>query len=905
MNKFGLLALSICTSIISISSFTFTTTTTTNNNKSYSLSTHTLFLGTTQQTQSKPFGYCNGWGRLCSSAVNMSETSSSATDAPTFSGRGGGRGGGYNGGRGRGGPGGGRGGYGRGGGGRDFNGRGGGRGRGGGGRGGYTGGGGGGPYAGGGQSLRLENPLKVQRIPVQYTPPTDNNNNNNNNNNGGNYNNRERNNNNNSNNTMNNRGDSRGARPSTPRPTFNKDNNNVDSTDSTKGPKRDFSGGKKKKPMDQGNRGDGDKPRSSLRVGASGKKGRQAEKNMTRGSLKKKDKKREKEMKEQKALERKTVYLPEGPMTVAALAEVMDEKPIAVIKYLMTDLGIMASMTQSLDPSTCIAVVEGFGKIVGGNDEDYYDDDDEDEDSALDTGFAMDEEEDADLLQLRPPVVTIMGHVDHGKTSLLDAIRDTKVVAGEAGGITQHIGAYQIEQRGQKITFIDTPGHAAFTDMRQRGANITDIVILVVAADDGVKQQTADSIACARQAGVPMIVAVNKIDLPTANPERVKTALTTYDVLTEDFGGDVLCAEISAKEKIGLDDLLEKILLQAEVQDLKANPDRNAEGAIIEARVEKGFGTVATTLIQKGTIRVGDVFVAGSTYGRVKALLDTDGKRIQEAGPSSPVSVVGFDGVPSAGDLLVVCESEQMARDLAASRSRIARERESAAYQAGLMQSVAATFAADGKFKERREMCVVVKADVQGSAEALTRALRELKLENEETIVTIKVLVSEAGEVTKSDVAIASVTADTTILAFNCPAHFAATEDARQLGIPIQYFSIIYDAIESVESRMQEVLSPTPEGDYVGAAIVQEVFNIGGVGNIAGSRCQDGIIKKGSNVRVMRGDKIITESKVKSLRNFKAEVDSIQTGDECGIGLIDFENFEVGDIIESYVVAKK
>lgn len=496
--------------------------------------------------------------------------------------------------------------------------------------------------------------------------------------------------------------------------------------------------------------------------------------------------------------------------------------------------------------------------------------------SALEVGYAT-EEEDEENLQKRPPVVTIMGHVDHGKTSLLDALRDTRVTAGEAGGITQHIGAYQIEKNGQKITFIDTPGHAAFSDMRQRGANITDIVILVVAADDGVMQQTADSIVCARQAGVPLIVAVNKVDLETADVARVKSELTGYDVLTEDLGGDILCAEVSAKQKTNLDELLEKILLQAEIQDLKANPNRLAQGAIVEARLERGLGTVATTLIQKGTLKVGDIFVAGETSGRVKAILDIDMKtRLKEAGPSAPVNIVGFNGVPEAGDILVTCEDEQMARDLASSRSRITRERDSAAYQAGLMQSVAATFAADGLFKEKREMCVVVKADVQGSAEALTGALRDLKLEDDEAIVTIKVLVSEAGEVSKSDVAIASVTPDTTIIAFNCAANYAATEDARALNIPIEYYSIVYDAIESVECRMQEVLSPTPEGQYVGKVTVQEVFNIGGTGNIAGSMCNDGYVKKGSNVRIMRGDKILAESKIKTLRNFK--VSSFRTG---------------------------
>lgn len=355
-------------------------------------------------------------------------------------------------------------------------------------------------------------------------------------------------------------------------------------------------------------------------------------------------------------------------MTVSEIADLIDEKPVSVIKFLMTDLGVMASMTQSLDAPTCVAVVEGLGRVVGGADE--IDEEVEMEESALSVGYAVDEDDPEDLIT-RAPVVTIMGHVDHGKTSLLDAIRNTQVTAGEAGGITQHIAAYQVDHRGNKITFIDTPGHAAFTDMRERGANITDIVILVVAADDSVKQQTADSIVCARQAGVPIVVAVNKCDLETADPARVMSDLTGYDILTEDLGGDILSSQISAKMNTNLDDLLDKVMLQAEVQNLKANPDRNAQGAVIEARVERGLGTLATTLIQRGTIRVGDYFVAGSTSGKVRALLDTDGKsRLKEAGPSQPVSVVGFDGVPSAGDLLVVVDDEQAARELAESRQR-------------------------------------------------------------------------------------------------------------------------------------------------------------------------------------------------------------------------------------------
>jgi translation initiation factor IF-2 len=585
-----------------------------------------------------------------------------------------------------------------------------------------------------------------------------------------------------------------------------------------------------------------------------------------------------------------------GPMTVGELAELINEKPVSVIKMLISDLGVMASISQSLDSATCIAVIEGFGMYVDGIDDM---DEEDDEESALATGVVGDEDDEEDL-EPRAPVVTIMGHVDHGKTSLLDAIRQTHVTAGEAGGITQAIAAYQVQHNGRPITFIDTPGHSAFTDMRERGANMTDIVILVVAADDGVKQQTADSIVCARMAGVPIVVAINKCDLETADPRKVMTDLTAYDLLTEEFGGDVLSSQISAKVGTGLDDLLDKIMLQAEIQDLKANPNRDADGIVIEAFTQKGMGTIATTLVKRGTLRVGDIFVAGETYGKVRALISTTDEktRLTEVGPSTPVRVVGFEGVPLAGDLLVVAKDEQTARELAQSRQRIARELQSSTYQSGLMESITKAF---GAKKEIREMCVVVKSDVQGSAEALTRSLRELKLENDEAIVTIKVLVSESGEVSKSDITIASVTPSTTVIAFNCAASYAAMEDARSRGVPIEYYNIIYDAIESVESRMQEILSPTPKGEYVGAAIVQEVFNIGGTGNIAGSRCTDGVLRKSGNVRVLRGDKILIESKISSLRNFKSEVDVIEAGNECGIGLETFEDFQADDIIECYV----
>jgi len=746
----------------------------------------------------------------------------------------------------------------------------------------------GGGGGGGEPVLRLENPLKLQRIAFVPAPRSQR---------------KER----------ENSGDRRGNGG---RGNASRDNNRgqspprkvagIASDDGTKTTKAPGGGGgdfgrqrrpERKKKSDNKDT-DGRNRRASLRIGG-GKKGRRAELSQRRGSLKKRDRSRQMEEKLERALERRTVQLPDGPLAVSALAEILDEKPVAVIKFLMTDLGVMASMTQNLDPATCVAVAEGFGKIVGGDeDEDEEDDEEFDEDSALAQGFAFDEDDEEDL-ELRPPVVTIMGHVDHGKTSLLDAIRNTRVTAGEAGGITQHIAAYQVDREDNKITFIDTPGHAAFTDMRERGANITDIVILVVAADDGVKQQTADSIACARQAGVPLVIAINKCDLETADPMKVMTELTSYDILTEEFGGEVQCSQISAKKGTNLDDLLDKVKLQAELQDLKANPDREADGIVIEAYLEKGLGTVATTLVKRGTLKIGDVFVAGNTYGRVRALISTtNNSRLKEAGPSTPVKVVGFEGVPNAGDTIVVVEDEQSARELAESRTRIAREQSASAYAGGLMESVNMQFSAT---KQKREMFVVVKADVQGSAEALARSLSELKLENDEAVVTVRVLIAQTGEVSKSDIAIASVAPGTTVIAFGVAASYVAMEDARTSGIDIEYYSIVYDAIESVESRMQEVLSPTPEGEYVGSAIVQEVFNIGGTGNIAGSKCRDGYIRKGANIRVMRGDKILVETKVSTLRSFKAETDTIEEGNDCGIGLIDFEDFQPDDVIECYV----
>jgi translation initiation factor IF-2 len=383
----------------------------------------------------------------------------------------------------------------------------------------------------------------------------------------------------------------------------------------------------------------------------------------------------------------------------------------------------------------------------------------------------------------------------------------------------------------------------------------------------------------------------------------LQTELTQYEILTEDLGGDVLVEEISAKTQAGIPQLLEKVRMQADLMDLKANPSRDAVGVVVEAKLEKGLGTVATVLVQKGTLKVGDAFIAGEASGKVRALLGDDGKtRFDSAAPSMPIKVVGFTGVPAAGDLFIVAEDEQLAKELADNRQRLAREASSTSYQSALMSNVADLIAngLEGR-KVEKEMSVIIKADVQGSAEALARALSELTLEDDESQVVVKVLLSEVGDVTKNDVSVASVRDETSVIAFNVAANMAAMDEARTAGVDIQYFNIIYDAIESVESRMQEVLSPTPEGEYAGKAIVQEVFNIGGTGNIAGSKCLDGKIRKGGNVRVMRGDKILIESKVKTLRHLKGTVEVIDEGMECGIGLDIFEDYEVGDVIECYV----
>jgi len=598
------------------------------------------------------------------------------------------------------------------------------------------------------------------------------------------------------------------------------------------------------------------------------------------------------------------VVLVEDTYTVAELAEKLFVKNAELIKYLMMNMGVMATVTQSIDLDTCIAVAEAFGRTVSQDEEDDdYEDDEDDVESVAGTGIAIDEDDPASL-RPRAPVVTIMGHVDHGKTSLLDAIRKAKVAASEAGGITQHIGAYQVlTNSGQKITFIDTPGHAAFSEMRARGANVTDIVILVVACDDGVKEQTADSIVCAKQAKVPIVVAYNKIDKEGADVQRVKNELMQYDLLMEEYGGDVLGAEVSAKQQIGLDDLLEKVLLQAEVLDLKANPERSAQGTVIEARIEKGLGPVGTFLVQRGTLKVGDVFLAGASWGKVRVLLDTEGNRISEAFPSSPVQVVGFNTAPMAGDTLVVVDSEATARSIAEARSSLSKGR-SAVQMAGNLRSNLKAIFETGEANtgiEKKTLGIVIKSDVQGSAEALASSLAALQVSDEICAVNVKVLGASAGEVSKSDVVLASVS-DALVVAFNVGANFQAQEEARARGIEIMYANVVYDILDQVEARIKEILSPTPDGEYIGKAKVKQVFSIGKVGNIAGCEVIDGKVKKGANVRVMRGPRVIFEGKMKTLKNVKVDADEMASGSECGIQVDNFEEFELDDVIECYIV---
>lgn len=574
------------------------------------------------------------------------------------------------------------------------------------------------------------------------------------------------------------------------------------------------------------------------------------------------------------------VIIPEV-ITVQELSNRLAERGADVIKALM-NMGVMATITQSIDADTAELVATEFGHQVKRVAE-----------SDIEIGLHL-EEDTASQLVSRPPVVTIMGHVDHGKTSLLDALRKTDVVAGEAGGITQHIGAYQISLgSGDKITFIDTPGHAAFTEMRARGANVTDIVILVVAADDGVKDQTIEAIHHAKAAKVPIIVAINKIDKPEADPDRIRNMLMQYEIFLEKVGGDTMDVEVSAKQGINLDKLEEIILLQAEILELKANPNRLAEGAIVESRLERGKGVVSTVLVQKGTLKVGDLFVAGAEYGRVRALMDDRGNAIDHAGPSSPVEVLGFNGAPLAGDDFVVVENENRAREISEFRQRRVREAKSAISARGTMEQMFSKIAAG----EIKELPLIIKSDVQGSMEAISSSLSKLSTDE----VKVNILHSAVGEITESDVTLANAS-QAMIIGFNVRANPQAREAARKDGIEIRYYSIIYDVVDEVKANLGGLLAPTLREKYLGSAAIRDVFNITKVGKVAGCMITEGIVKRGAKVRLLRDNIVIHEGSLKTLKRFKDEVKEVREGYECGMAFENYNDIKAGDTIECFEI---
>jgi translation initiation factor IF-2 len=579
------------------------------------------------------------------------------------------------------------------------------------------------------------------------------------------------------------------------------------------------------------------------------------------------------------------VVLPEA-ITVQELANRMSERAVDVIRFLMKQ-GQLAKITDVIDADTAQLIAEEFGHTVKRVAE-----------SDVEEGLFAQPDADEDATP-RPPVVTIMGHVDHGKTSLLDAIRKTDVVAGEAGGITQHIGAYQVAApSGGRITFIDTPGHAAFTAMRARGAKVTDIVVLVVAADDGVMPQTVEAINHAKAAKVPLIVAVNKIDKPEANPTRVRTELLQHDVQVESMGGETLEIEVSAKTGQGLDKLLDAIQLQAEVLDLKANADRVAEAIVVEAKLDRGRGPIASVIVQRGTLKVGDIVVAGAAWGRVRALVDDAGATVPDAGPSTPVEILGFAGVPEAGDRLAVVETEARAREIAAYRERQRRER-AQARAAGQRTTLADMMNQLKTGAGKKEMMLVVKGDVQGSVEAVAGALG--KLGNDE--VGARILQSGVGGVTESDVTLASAS-KAVIIGFNVRASREAREAAEREGIEIRYYNIIYDLVDDVKKAMTGLLAPTFREEMLGNALVLQVFNITKVGKVAGCRVTDGKVERGAGVRLIRDNVVIHEGKLSQLKRVKDDVREVPAGTECGMAFENYQDIREGDVIECYRVVE-
>ena len=573
------------------------------------------------------------------------------------------------------------------------------------------------------------------------------------------------------------------------------------------------------------------------------------------------------------------VQVPET-IVVQELANRMAERVADVVKALMQN-GMMVTQNQSIDADTAELIVEEFGhKVVRVSDSDVED-------------VIKTEEDRPEDLKPRPPVITVMGHVDHGKTSLLDAIRNTKVVAGEAGGITQHIGAYQVETGdGTVLTFLDTPGHAAFTSMRARGAQVTDIVVLVVAADDSVMPQTVEAINHAKAAGVPLIVAINKIDRPGADPDRVRTELLQHEVIVEKMSGEVLDVEVSAINGTGLDQLLEAIVLQAELLDLRANPDREARGAVIEAQLDVGRGPVATVLVQNGTLHQGDIFVVGEQWGKVRALVNDKGERVKSAGPSVPVEVLGLHGTPEAGDVLNVVETEAQAREIAEYRREKAKEKRAAAGAAATLEQLMAKARAD---ENVAELPIVVKADVQGSAEAIVQAME--KIGNDE--VRVRVLHSGVGAITETDIGLAEAS-NAPVIGFNVRANASARKVANQKGVEIRYYSVIYDLVDDVKAAASGLLSAEVRENFIGYAEIKEVFRVSGVGRVAGCLVTEGVARRSAGVRLLRDNVVIHEGTLKTLKRFKDEVAEVQSGQECGMAFENYDDIRKGDVIEIF-----
>jgi translation initiation factor IF-2 len=574
------------------------------------------------------------------------------------------------------------------------------------------------------------------------------------------------------------------------------------------------------------------------------------------------------------------VIIPEV-ITIQELANRMTERAVDVIKLLMKQ-GAMHKINDVIDADTAELIVTEFGHTPKRVSE-----------ADVEEGFigAVDSDE---VLEPRAPVVTIMGHVDHGKTSLLDAIRETNVVSGEAGGITQHIGAYQVTTNsGQKVTFIDTPGHEAFTAMRARGAKVTDIVVLVVAADDGVMPQTVEAINHARAAGVPMIVAINKIDKPQSDPNRVRTELLQHEVVVESMSGETLEVPVSALKRTNLDKLLEAISLQAELLDLKANPNRSAEGIVIEAKLERGRGSVGTVLVQRGTLRVGDIVVAGAAWGRVRALIDDRGENVAAAGPSVPVEILGFDSAPEAGDQFAVVDNEARAREITDYRVRKRREALGSASTPRTLEQMMQSLKEDG----RKEFTLLVKGDVQGSVEAISGALKKLGTDE----VEARIVHSGVGGITESDIALANA-AKAVVVGFNVRANVQAKQAADRDGVEIRYYNIIYDLVDDVKKAMSGLLAPTVREIFLGNAQILQVFNISKVGKVAGCRVTDGRVERGAKVRLIRDNVVIHEGTLSILKRFKDDVKEVQAGQECGMSFSNYQDLREGDVIECFNV---